>query len=62
MNNRVLITGVGGLIGSRLADWIIDNIEGATVFGIDDLSGGYRQNIDPRVEFYSLNLTKDNID
>jgi UDP-glucose 4-epimerase len=62
MNNRVLITGVGGLIGSRLADWILDNIEGATVFGIDDLSGGYRQNIDPRVEFYSLNLTKDNID
>jgi len=62
MNNRVLITGVGGLIGSRLADWILDNIEGATVFGIDDLSGGYRENIDPRVEFYNLNLTKDNID
>lgn len=62
MNNRVLITGVGGLIGSRLADWILDNVDGATVFGIDDLSGGYRENIDPRVEFYKLNLTNDNID
>ena len=62
MKNRVLITGVGGLIGSRLADWILDNVEGATVFGIDDLSGGYHKNIDPRVKFYKLNLTKDNID
>jgi nucleoside-diphosphate-sugar epimerase len=25
--SKILITGVGGLLGSRLADWIIDNYE-----------------------------------
>ena len=25
--SKILITGVGGLLGSRLADWIIDNTD-----------------------------------
>jgi UDP-glucose 4-epimerase len=39
---NILITGVAGLLGSRLADWIIKNIPDAYVVGMDDLSGGYR--------------------
>jgi len=51
----VLITGVAGLMGSRLATWILDNTD-YEVIGVDDLSGGYVQNVDDRVKFYRLNL------
>jgi UDP-glucose 4-epimerase len=51
----VLITGVAGLIGSRLATWILDNTD-YEVIGIDDLSGGYIENVDDRVNFYRLDL------
>ena len=43
-NKKVLITGVAGLLGSRLADWIIENQPDYQVIGIDDLSGGYKEN------------------
>jgi UDP-glucose 4-epimerase len=55
---KVLITGVAGLLGSRLATWIIDNTD-CQVVGIDNLSGGYLENIDSRVEFYNLDLMED---
>ena len=53
---KVLITGVAGLLGSRLADWIIENKSDVVVYGIDDLSGGYRENINDQVKFINLNL------
>lgn len=55
---RVLITGIAGLLGSRLADWLIENVEGVQICGIDDLSGGYKENINPRVHFWQMNLTE----
>ena len=55
---RVLITGVAGLLGSRLADWLIENVEGVQICGIDDLNGGYKENINPRVHFWQMNLTE----
>lgn len=58
MSKRVLITGVAGLLGSRLADWIIENIEDVVVCGIDDLSGGYKENVNPNVYFWNMNLTE----
>jgi len=58
MSKRVLITGVAGLLGSRLADWLIQNVEGVQVCGIDDLSGGYRENINPNVHLWQMNLTE----
>ena len=48
--NKVLITGVAGLLGSRLASWIIENTN-YEVIGIDDLSGGYNENIHNKVKF-----------
>jgi UDP-glucose 4-epimerase len=51
----VLITGVAGLIGSRLAKWIVENTD-AEVFGIDDLSGGYAENIPPGVTWHHRDL------
>lgn len=53
--NKVLITGVAGLLGSRLAGWIIENTN-YEVIGIDDLSGGYTENINSKVKFYKFNL------
>ncbi len=53
--NKVLITGVAGLLGSRLATWIIENTD-YEVIGIDDLSGGYTENIHNKVKFYKFNL------
>ncbi len=53
--SKVLITGVAGLLGSRLADWIINNTN-YEVVGIDDLSGGYSENINKKVKFYKFNL------
>jgi UDP-glucose 4-epimerase len=55
---KILITGVAGLLGSRLADWIIENVPDAEVVGIDDLSGGYRENVNPKVIFWQQNLVE----
>ena len=52
---KILITGVAGLLGSRLADWIIENTD-FEVVGIDDLSGGYNENINREVTFYEFDL------
>ena len=55
---NVLITGVAGLLGSRLADWIVENRPGVTVVGADDLSGGYLENVNPKVTFAKVNLAE----
>lgn len=54
MKETVLITGVAGLIGARFADWIIANKTNYDVIGIDDLSGGYMENVNPAVIFYQM--------
>lgn len=48
----VLITGVAGLIGSKVAEWIIANTD-FQVIGIDDYSGGYPSNIPKGVILYA---------
>lgn len=59
---KILITGVAGLLGSRLADHIIKNHSDVEIVGIDDLSGGYFENINPKVEFWKMNLVNCNLD
>jgi UDP-glucose 4-epimerase len=53
---KVLITGVAGLLGSRLAEYIINNIPNVEVIGIDDLSGGYRENVPKGVTLWQMDL------
>jgi len=53
---KVLITGIAGLLGSRLADWIIENKPEYEIVGIDDLSGGYLENVNSKVNFKKINL------
>lgn len=62
MKANILITGVGGLLGSRLADYILENHPESKVIGIDNLSGGFRTNIDKRVVFYETDLVEDKLD
>lgn len=58
----VLITGVAGLLGARLADWIIESkSQEYTVIGIDNLFGGYIENINEKVIFYKRELSFDSI-
>jgi UDP-glucose 4-epimerase len=52
---KVLITGIAGLLGSHFSRYLLDN--GYDVIGIDDLSGGYEDFLDPRItEFYAMDL------
>tara|TARA_S200002703_G_scaffold24676_1_gene21438 strand:- start:10829 stop:11815 length:987 start_codon:yes stop_codon:yes gene_type:complete len=54
---NILITGVAGLLGSNLADHLIS--KNINVIGIDDLSGGYEENVNDKVKFHKLNLVND---
>jgi UDP-glucose 4-epimerase len=53
---KILITGVAGLIGSKFADWVIDKFPNYEVHGIDDLSGGYLENVNLKVIFHKVDL------
>ena len=54
----ILITGNADLLGSRLADWLTENSD-HIIIGIDDLSGGYIENVNKDVRFYKRNLNED---
>jgi UDP-glucose 4-epimerase len=53
---NILITGIAGLIGSNFAEYICNNYKDKKIIGIDDLSGGYEENIPQNVTFYKINL------
>lgn len=47
---KIMITGVAGLLGSHVADRMLEL--GHEVIGVDNLIGGYIDNINEKVEFY----------
>lgn len=53
--DRVVITGVAGFIGAHVARRFVR--EGFHVVGVDDLSGGRRQNVPEGVEFIEADLS-----
>jgi UDP-glucose 4-epimerase len=59
---KILITGVAGLLGSRLSDWIIEHKPDVHIVGIDDMSGGYKENVNSKVELWEMNLVNGNIE
>jgi UDP-glucose 4-epimerase len=59
---KILITGVAGLLGSRLSDYIIENHPEVNIVGIDDMSGGYKENVNSKVELWEMNLVNGNIE
>ena len=52
---RVLVTGVAGFLGSHLAERFL--AEGDDVVGVDNLIGGYIENVPDGVEFFNRDLT-----
>ncbi|MBU0697702.1 MAG: NAD-dependent epimerase/dehydratase family protein [Bacteroidetes bacterium] len=57
----IMITGVAGLIGSRIADWLLKNQPQYEIIGIDNLSGGYKENIPDKVIFYNLDVASEDL-
>jgi UDP-glucose 4-epimerase len=51
---KVLITGVAGFMGSHLADAFL--AKGYDVVGIDNLLGGYEENVPAGVDFHNIDL------
>ena len=58
---KILITGVAGLLGSRLADWIVENKPNVKLIGVDNLSGGYIENVHPNVKFFNVDCKSDKL-
>lgn len=54
MKKTVLVTGAAGFMGSHLVDHLID--EKYDVHGVDDLSGGYIENVNSKSKFTKLDL------
>ena len=56
---KILITGVAGFIGSKIAEKFIN--EGFEVIGVDDLSSGKIENIPKGLDFLKIDLSDSNI-
>jgi UDP-glucose 4-epimerase len=51
---KILVTGAAGFLGSHVCDALLD--KDYSVTGVDDLSGGFLQNLDPRIDFVSCDI------
>jgi UDP-glucose 4-epimerase len=54
MERRIVVTGAAGFVGSNLARHLLNR--GYAVRGIDNLSAGTLENLDPRVEFHEADI------
>ena len=51
-SQKILVTGVAGFLGSHLAEKLADM--GHNVFGIDNMTGGYKDNVPHNVKFFEF--------
>ena len=52
---NILITGVAGFLGSHLSEKLLDL--GHKVIGVDNMIGGYEDNIHKDIEFHNLDCS-----
>lgn len=55
---KIIVTGAAGFMGSHLVDHLIS--QSHTVIGIDNLSGGFQENIHQKSQFYTIDLRNKN--
>lgn len=56
LKKKILVTGAAGFMGSHLVDSLVEL--GHEIYGVDDLSGGYLTNVNPKAKFTKLDLRK----
>ena len=54
-NEKILVTGAAGFMGSHICDALIN--ENLQVVGIDDLSGGFLENVNEKVDFVKCDIS-----
>lgn len=59
MDEKVLVTGGAGFIGSHVVDELI--ALGMNVVVLDDLSGGFKENINPKAEFIEESINDESL-
>ena len=50
--NKVLVTGAAGFLGSHLSERLGN--KGDTVIGVDNMQGGYPDNVPKNIEFHKI--------
>ena len=51
-SKKILVTGVAGFLGSHLSERLVS--QGHKVVGIDNMLGGYEDNIPKNIEFHKI--------
>lgn len=59
MNKKALVTGAAGFVGSHVCDHLIKN--GYDVVGLDDLSGGFIENLNASTQFVKGTVTDEKL-
>lgn len=52
----ILITGNAGFIGSRFASWVIRNHPEYRIVGVDNMTGGFAENVDRGIEHHKCDI------